>query len=246
MRVLGTGERLLGTPMDRARGLTDILRDRRLRAAFGRALPSFLLRSRWFGGKDRGLRSVRVREVLSLGRGPAALALVRVAYQGGGSQTISLPLTVVSGPAARRVPQAALVMPLALEDGAAALVDATADAAAVEQVLALLDRKEPSAPLAITRLPRYASLRGAGRLEGRAQGVDQSNTSIRYGQRLVLKLFRRLEPGQNPEFELGKAFAATGFSSVPPLAAAIEYAPPGGQRWTLAVVHGFVPNRGDG
>src|SRR5207302_6115575 len=40
-------------------------------------------------------------------------------------------------------------------------------------------------------------------LEPRPLGAEQSNTSLRYGDRLVLKLFRKLEPGVNPDLEIG-------------------------------------------
>ncbi len=53
----------------------------------------------------------------------------------------------------------------------------------------------------------------------RPVGVEQSNTSLVYDDRLILKLFRRLQPGPNPEVEVTERLAALGFDHVaPPLA----------------------------
>jgi maltokinase len=48
----------------------------------------------------------------------------------------------------------------------------------------------------------------------RPVGVEQSNSSLVYDDRLILKLFRRLQPGPNPEVEVTEALAAVGFSHV--------------------------------
>ena len=55
--------------------------------------------------------------------------------------------------------------------------------------------------------------------------VDQSNASFVYGDRLILKLFRRLQAGINPEDEIGRQLTErAGFTRVPPVAGAFEYA----------------------
>src|SRR5262249_14237516 len=71
---------------------------------------------------------------------------------------------------------------------------------------------------------------------------EQSNTSIIYGDRAIMKLFRRVEPGVNPDLEIGRFFAErSNFSNTPPLLGAIEYRGPVGERHTLAVVNALVP-----
>ena len=46
---------------------------------------------------------------------------------------------------------------------------------------------------------------------------DQSNTSVIFGRRLIMKLFRRVEPGPNPDVEIGEFLMRRGFTRVPPL-----------------------------
>jgi maltose alpha-D-glucosyltransferase/alpha-amylase len=88
----------------------------------------------------------------------------------------------------------------------------------------------------------------AAELEPRPLGAEQSNTSVRYGDRLVLKLFRKLEPGVNPDLEIGRFLTrATTFRHMPPVAGGLDVRDGGRGRepTTLAVLQGFVANEGD-
>lgn len=75
--------------------------------------------------------------------------------------------------------------------------------------------------------------------------AEQSNTSVVYGNRLILKLFRRLEEGINPDLEVGRFLTERGFAHIPPVAGALEYRRSGGEPVTLAILQGFVFNQGD-
>jgi maltose alpha-D-glucosyltransferase/alpha-amylase len=82
----------------------------------------------------------------------------------------------------------------------------------------------------------------------RALGVEQSNSSVRYGDRLVLKLFRKLEPGINPDLEITRYLVESArFPHVAPLAGGldVEGGGRGREAMTLAVLTGFVANEGD-
>ena len=77
--------------------------------------------------------------------------------------------------------------------------------------------------------------------------AEQSNSAIFYDSRLILKVFRRLEPGINPDFEIGRFLSErTGFDRVPKTAGAIEFDWPGAGPTTLAILQGLVPNQGTG
>ena len=82
----------------------------------------------------------------------------------------------------------------------------------------------------------------------RRGSVEQSNTSILYGDRFILKLFRRLEAGMNPDCEIGRYLTErTGFDRIPPFAGLIEYRPiPDAEPTMLAMLQGLVANEGDG
>ena len=75
--------------------------------------------------------------------------------------------------------------------------------------------------------------------------AEQSHTSVVYGDRLALKVLRRLEAGIHPEVEIGRMLTERDFPHAPPLVGTLEYHPGRGEPTTLAVLHGFVPNQGD-
>jgi maltose alpha-D-glucosyltransferase/alpha-amylase len=96
----------------------------------------------------------------------------------------------------------------------------------------------------------FKSVRGLGRtkpdLESALVKGEQSNTSVIYGDRLILKLFRHLEEGPNPDLELGRFLTEKAhFPHTPPLAGALEYHRRNKRPSTLAVLHGLVPNSVD-
>jgi len=83
-------------------------------------------------------------------------------------------------------------------------------------------------------------------LAARTLKVEQRNSSVAYGDRLLMKLFRRLDEGVNPDLELGAFLTdSVGFPHIPPVAGSIEYRRPDGSTGTVAILHGFVRNEGD-
>jgi maltose alpha-D-glucosyltransferase / alpha-amylase len=81
--------------------------------------------------------------------------------------------------------------------------------------------------------------------EPRLGKLEQNNSTVFFGDKLVLKLFRRLEGGSNPELELGGFLTRKEFPHSASLAGALEYSSTEGRRFTLGVVSGFIPNAED-
>jgi maltose alpha-D-glucosyltransferase/alpha-amylase len=75
---------------------------------------------------------------------------------------------------------------------------------------------------------------------------EQSNTSIVYGDRLILKFFRRVGDGLNPDVEVGQFITdKTSFANVPVLAGFIEIRKEQTEPSTLGILQGLVVNQGD-
>jgi trehalose synthase-fused probable maltokinase len=92
----------------------------------------------------------------------------------------------------------------------------------------------------------FRKLRGTGPLEPSALGVEQSNSSALFGDRLVLKVFRRVDAGINPDIEIGRFLTErAGFTRVPRVAGSIEYRPRKGDAISIAMVQECVANEGD-
>ncbi|HEY9127612.1 MAG TPA: maltose alpha-D-glucosyltransferase [Acidobacteriaceae bacterium] len=86
----------------------------------------------------------------------------------------------------------------------------------------------------------------------RVGSAEQSNTSILYGNKLILKLFRRLQPGENPDVEIGRFLTETAkFAHIAPFLGEISITPQSsnqtpGEKTTIAMLQGLVANQGDG
>jgi len=71
--------------------------------------------------------------------------------------------------------------------------------------------------------------------------TEQSHTSILFGDKVVLKLFRQIDWGLNPELEIGRFLTEKNFPQNKPLTGALEYVDSRNLRTTLAVVNTFIP-----
>jgi maltose alpha-D-glucosyltransferase / alpha-amylase len=93
----------------------------------------------------------------------------------------------------------------------------------------------------------FADMSGSGDLRSRVGSAEQSNTSIIYGKQLILKLFRRLQSGENPDVEIGRFFTEVArFRRVAPFLGEVALISPAGGKTTTAMLQGLVANRGDG
>ena len=93
----------------------------------------------------------------------------------------------------------------------------------------------------------FHEARGDHHLQSRVGSAEQSNTSILYGKQLILKLFRRLQPGENPDVEIGRFLTEVAdFPRIAPFLGELTITPEGGEKTTVAMLQGLVPNEGDG
>jgi len=98
----------------------------------------------------------------------------------------------------------------------------------------------------------FAAARGAAPLPARTGSAEQSNTSILYDQKLILKLFRRLQSGENPDTEIGRFLTeAAHFPRIAPFLGEIRGSrageqTPDNEKTTLAMLQGLVENECDG
>ncbi|MGW5442511.1 maltokinase N-terminal cap-like domain-containing protein [Streptomyces asiaticus] len=116
----------------------------------------------------------------------------------------------------------------------------------------LLERLRMPGRLGPLRFVREPSSAIPSALAPRVMTAEQSNSSVVYGDTFILKLFRRVSPGTNPDLELPLALARTGCSRVPAPAAWFEAEPPAegaGPRpepFTLGVLQPFLAGSRDG
>jgi maltose alpha-D-glucosyltransferase/alpha-amylase len=223
-------------------------------------LPAFLRSQRWFGGKARQVERVRLLDRgLLLREGPrsAWLALFEVSFAGAVTDLYHVPLAVTPGADGERLREAMPGRVLARlhgPRGTAVLHDALADdgvcTALLEAIGAGREFRLDGGTVRAYATSAFAELRGsADQPLGVVRGpATSSNSLVLYGRRLLLKLFRRLEVGVNPDFEVGRFLTEEGhFSRIPPVAGTIEYHSAGRPGpISLAILQALVPNQGDG
>ncbi|WP_425158741.1 maltose alpha-D-glucosyltransferase [Candidatus Binatus sp.] len=226
-----------------------------------RLLPAYLRHCRWFRSKTRPITAVHITEAMPMAEGPAVahLTLLNVEYSSSEPETYLLPLAIATGDRARDVrsrwPEhviAEVTSSRSNGDSDGILFDAAVDPDFLTTLLEIIARRRRHRGSVGELLPgvtqAFHQLRGDPEtpLEPRVLKAEQSNSSIVYGDRFIIKLFRCIEDGLNPDLEIGRFLTTHAlFSHVPPLAGWIDYSSENGDRKNIAVLQGFVPNEGD-
>jgi maltose alpha-D-glucosyltransferase/alpha-amylase len=227
----------------------------RERTAFERTIvPRFIASRRWFQAKGAKLRNVRVLDFAAMknraGADAFLLPRVEVELDDGQRHAYFAPLAVEEGreeeailayavARVRRGPRLGLLFGAASSpDFALAAVDAMRAGAEL--------KTDGGGRIRFTATNRLAETPDVEAAEVRRMGTEQSNTSVALGQTMILKLFRRLQPGLQPEIEVGRFLTeVAGFANSPELLGVVEHEEADGTRTGLAVLQRFVRNQGD-
>jgi maltose alpha-D-glucosyltransferase/alpha-amylase len=233
------------------------------RALIEAALRDYIPRCRWFRAKTRLIRNAKIVDAVPLydNRDRIDLALVNLEYASGDPEIYLMPIGQAIGDQIKDIrtnrSQRVLAQINLVRRGGLTkeivLYDALEDEAFATALLDTVERRRKlrgsSGELVGNHTPLYHALRGAksdGALKARVWKAEQTNSSIAYGERLMLKLFRRIETGISPDLELSRCLTERlNFKHVPALAGFIEYRVERSEPRTVAIVHGFVPNQGD-
>jgi len=216
------------------------------------AIAATLPQRRWFAAKSRRIARAQIVDALPITEG-GRLLIVAVAYDEGLAELYQLALAHSQGEPAT---QLAAVHPsllwirtqsdVGLPSGV--LYDPTCKAEFCRALLELfIHSGERSALQGTLVATPFGSLlpRTSGELTPRLLTSEQSNTSIAFGDQLILKLFRKIDRGVNPDCEISEKLTQRGFTHGAPLAGVLEFRTADPEPWSLAVLQGFVPNRGD-
>ncbi|MEV7326213.1 maltokinase [Streptomyces sp. NPDC093970] len=213
-------------------------------ASLGGLLRDWLPRQRWFAGKDRPVTDLSVLSLTELFPGCLHL-LVHADHSPGGDGAPSGDCyQLLLGVREQRTPRLerayigrAVEGPLA----GLAVYDALQDPRAAELLLERLRMPGTVGPLRFETAPR---IRIPGGLAPRLLTAEQSNSSLVYGDSYILKVFRRIQSGVNPDLEVPGALAAQGCARVPAPVAWFSTTEPSPA--TLGVLQPFLPDAADG
>ncbi|WP_348269957.1 maltose alpha-D-glucosyltransferase [Edaphobacter paludis] len=221
-------------------------------------LPTYLPHQRWFGAKSRTIKTVCVLDWVQLPNINAALVFLELTYENAApdetKDIYQLPLTISAGEEVEIIRASApgsIIATLTTPGGPAILHDAVAREDLRQSLLSLIEsNREISAQHGVLQgsgSTAFAEVRGTGPLHARTGSAEQSNTSILYDSKLIMKLFRRLQPGENPDTEIGRFLTETAhFPRIAPFLGDIRLTTKDSEPITVAMLQGLVENEGDG
>ncbi|HTJ89670.1 MAG TPA: putative maltokinase, partial [Acidocella sp.] len=232
-------------------GLSDALEPVAKKILESEALPAYLRRRRWFAAKDQKISSVKlVRSDKISGRSPEILLTELEVQLSTGRDCYLLPLGISwDGDTNSPLPQQLALARVRQGRRMGYLTDAFAvDAFPFGVIRALRARAvvkvqdgevhcRPSLLLVQMELP--------GAPEIRRLSAEQSNSSIIVGQKIMLKLIRRVMDGLNPEVEMMRFLTAAGYANTPKLLGEVAMVRADGSGHSMIVAQEFVQNQGD-
>jgi maltose alpha-D-glucosyltransferase / alpha-amylase len=225
-----------------------------LRSQLPAQLPVFLLEQRWFGGKARRIVSTEVADVIEWRSETleSLVVLVGVKFTEGAEEQYVLPLVPVPAAEARDRNLALLRISSAESRGVVVLGNALENNNFLKSLLQVIASESvvigDTSELRGHRKGALAQfyLQNGGALKAKLLSGEQSNSSILYDDRLILKFFRRIEEGINPDLEMNAFLTERAhYKHVPALAGFLEYRTRNGKPITQAILQAFVPNEGD-
>jgi maltose alpha-D-glucosyltransferase / alpha-amylase len=201
------------------------VRDAELR----RVLPAYLAHQRWFGARTRKIKDVEIVDTVPIAN--AVLKVAEVTYQTGEGETYALPLSSDGG-------------------GPGSVVDALQLPEFNHQLLEAIARRRRfrgrAGDVVTLPTPHLARLRsGDDELVPQLSSMEQTNNSVIFGERLILKLFRKVEDGIQPDLEMSRFLTEVGFPNIAVLAGAALYRRDRKRNAVLAMLQAYVPNQGD-
>jgi len=232
--------------------------DERHHIQLERALQAWLPSRRWFGGKAKIIKYVRVQETIRvpIGAEKALFAFLQVEYVQAEPDIYVLPLACVGGEPAEIIARDSAPFVIARlnfnqTNQTGVIYDAVASKDFCRALLELFSAQKnldgKSGQLEATHTSEFERILAdsSGALEPSVVKAEQSNSSIIFGDRLILKFFRRLDYGTNPDLEILNSLTVQNFFYAPQFAGALEYRADRDEPRTLAILTSFIPKAKD-
>jgi trehalose synthase-fused probable maltokinase len=202
-------------------------------------LPAYVAQRRWFAGKDQSLPRVKITHVFPTSETGPVLMIIQTL--GGRTQSYFLPIGIKQTPAK----PANCIGEIRLGSHSGYLIDAFEDDDLLQEMVSNLERATDEGgdiELGVF-LQRSAGFPSVDQRHIKRLGAEQSNSSVRFGN-AILKAYRKLEPGIQPELELGRFLSRNGrYNNAPKVLGSLETR--GTKPITLWLFQELIENNGD-
>ena len=215
-----------------------------------RSLPGYISSRRWFRAKARTIRQVKVKDVIETPGNGFFILIAGVHYHDSGSDEYLLAVAIAWNAKEHEEAIGIVSEGNGGREGVAynALLDEPVRNALLRAVASEETLPGRNSILRAARTSAFTQLLplADGPPDSFVSRAEQSNTSIIYRDRFILKLFRKLEAGVNPDIEIGRFLTERGFRNTPAVYGSLEYQRPGDAAPHAAgILQQFVANRGD-
>lgn len=215
-------------------------------------LSNFLPLQRWYGAKGEDIKAIQVIPGPSLA-GRLNVSLLDVDTAESGRQRYFMPFDILWGEEHVAFGAPTLgqtVAKVRRTNRIGALIDASRSSSVAEALVAAMkasaDQEANGLRLRASGTAGLQQLQD-GVDEARALGVEQSNVSVAFGDNAMLKIYRRLQQGVQPDIEVGRFLTETAaFPNTPAYLGQVSLTDTEGETATIAACFAFVPNQGDG
>jgi len=237
-------------------------------------LPNYLKRRRWFQGKNRNIQGAKILESIPIPHEVAKgyLTLIEVEYNEGDQEIYVLPFVFLQGEQATRLEQdwpqlvaahlrfentrevGILCDGLRQKDLTLLLLEAIGQHRSFRGIAGELKASPLRASRFLLDLQNHSWQVKVAKVENAIAPefgpplatADLSNTTVNYNERFALKLFRRIEPGINPDLEIGRFLTEkVSLARAPQVLGAIEYHQKNCEPATIAILRTFIPHKED-
>ncbi|MGH7976241.1 MAG: maltose alpha-D-glucosyltransferase, partial [Limisphaerales bacterium] len=216
------------------------------RAQFEALLPDYLKAQPWFSSRNKTIKIATLKEHFSVPLetgGDVALVFLQVEFVDATPEIYALPLGL-----ADEIENKSGIAELTRFGGErlGVIYDALVNPAFAKSLLDLIRGREhlrnEHGEIESTRTAALRRVLNSDPTPTPAVlYTDEGNATALFLDKVVLKFFRRLGQGMNPEFEIGLFLTEKNFPHSPPLVGALEYHGENNSQMTLAVAKGFVP-----
>ncbi|MCB9426429.1 MAG: trehalose synthase [Flavobacteriales bacterium] len=205
-------------------------------------LEQYIVGKRWFGGKSSTLKYIDITDFTKMVSDNATYygLMLEVNFKEAFFQNYFLPVAFVADYAtADRV-----IAPMVLNGVEGYVIDALHEEDFRKLVFDNIVKSDGASNGQLI-YHGSQSLAGTPYKSSRFMGVEQSNTSIIYNDNFVLKFFRRIYSGTNPDYEVNRFLSETmKFQHTPKYKGSINLSS-NDDNVTLALMQEMVPNQGD-
>jgi len=225
----------------------------RSREQLDRVLLADIETRRWFRSKAQTISGGHLVDRIEIPGTDTMIAFLQVEYVEQDPEIYAIPVALAAGLEGERTlmeTPSAVIAEVHASTGTGVLYDATHDPAFATALvqLAASRRKLKGRTAVLSASPTADSrhlMRDIQDQPVRVGGAEQSNTSMIFGEQVVLKLFRKFDAGPNPEVEVGRFLSErTGFEHTPASRGELDVRLDG-KAAAFAVLRQFVPNQGD-